>query len=32
MLKRGKNTVAEIAEDTGLTIEEVNSLKGTFTA
>ena len=32
LIARGKDTVEEIAELTGLTIEEVDTLKGTLTA
>ena len=32
LIARGKDTVEEIAELTGLTVEEVKALKGTLTA
>jgi hypothetical protein len=32
LIARGKDTVEEIAELTGLTVEEVEALKGTLTA
>lgn len=32
MLKRGKKSVEEISEDTGLSIDEILALKGTFSA